>query len=168
MAVDTRLNIRGAFTGQVGNTAIPRGFGTSGMASGQVRMYAGTGATQANVCFIKALSIASGANTDVDLTSGETDINNVAVNLSKIKLVYLEITSPGTSDYLKLGPQNVTNGNSLWFADKTANYYEKVWAKSLHTIENGAGITVDSTNKVIRINNPSAGTLTGYLIVVGI
>lgn len=170
MAVNTRIDKKGSFTGSVGGVAIPYRFGNSAgtMPNGKIRLYNGTGATQMSVVFVKAWTIAAGANLDIDLTSGQTDINVVAVNLTKLKYLYCEVTSPGATDYVKLGPLNVTNAIQLWFGGVTATYYEEVRASCEHVISNGAGYTVDATHKVIRINNPTAGSLSGFLIVGGI
>jgi hypothetical protein len=170
MAVDTRIDIRNGITGLVGGTRIPYRFGSSLMPAGQIRMYAGTGATQANVCFVKTWTLAGSANLDVDLTTGQTDINNVAVNLTKVKLVICQITAlVAVADYVKIGPQNVTNAIQLWHGDVTANFFTEIRdVPFINGGQNWAGWTVDATHKIIRINNPTANSLSGHLIVIGI
>lgn len=170
MAVNTAIQLKGSFTGSVGGQPIPYAFANSNgtMPQGLIRLFAGTGATQANVCFVLPWTIATTASLDIDFTSGQTDINNVAVNLTKVKLVYCEVTTPGATDYIKMGPLNATNANQLWYGGVTATYYEEVRTLLLHAITNGAGYTVDGTHKILRLTNPTAGTLSGFLIVLGI
>lgn len=166
--VNTQISIRNGFVGRLGVTNIPYRFGSNVMPQGLIRLLNGVGATQANVCMVKPWSIAAAANLDIDLTTGQLDISNVAVNLSAVKLVYLEITNPGTTDAVRFGPQGVTNAAQLWFQAATEHFYEVVRSKLLMTWENGAGWPISGSNKVLRIHNPSAGTLTGWLAVLGI
>lgn len=171
MAVNTNINVTGAFVGSVGGQPIPYAFGNlSIMPSGSIRLFNGTAANQAGVFFSKAFSIAASGNLDIDLTSGQTDINNVAVNLTKVKLVFCKITSlVSATDYIKLGPQNVTNGIQLWHGGVTTSFYTEIRdTLFLAGGQNWAGWTVDGTHKIIRLNNPTANTLAGFLGVLGI
>lgn len=166
--LSTEINIRRGLTGRIGETTIPYLFRSAIMPNGLIRMLNGTGATQVNCGIVVPWTIATTANLDIDVTTGQLDINRAAVNLSAIKLVYLEITNPGVNDSVRFGPQGVTNAAQLWFQAATTNFYDVVRSKLLQTFENGAGWTVDGSNKILRIHNPSAGSLSGWLVVAGI
>jgi hypothetical protein len=164
---DTDIQLTRGIRGGVNGTPIPLRFGATSHPAGRMRLFNGTAANQANVAFEKTFSLTAASNLDVDFTTGQTDVNGQAVNLSAVKLVYLEITSATTGDSLRLGPQNVTNGWQGWFGTTTTTGYAECRGLFLQGGYNFAGWTVDGTHKVLRLNNPSATTVSGYLWVVG-
>lgn len=171
MAVNMNFQLSGSLIGTLnGATATYRWASPNGlMPQGLMRLFNGTGATQISVAVVKTFSILTTANLDIDLTSGQTDINNVAVNMTKLKYICCVVTAPVSGDYLKIGPLNATNALQGPWGGVTATYYDEVRDVPYQNGGlNWAGWTVDGTHKVLRLNNPTAHTLTGWLILAGL
>lgn len=171
MAVNMNFQLSGSLIGTLnGATSVYRWASPNGlMPSGTMRLFDGTGATQAHVAVVKPFSILTTANLDLDMTSGLTDINNQAVNLTKLKYFCFVVTAPVSGDYLKVGPQAVTNAfQGPWGGVAASNYEEVRDVPYENGGLNWAGWTVDGTHRVIRLNNPTLHTLTGWYILVGL
>ena len=115
-----------------------------------------------------AVSLAAGANLDIDLANASNTVEDRAgrpLNLAKLYAVVLAVTSPDGTKALRLGPQNVANGCQLWFGGTGATAYETVedgvvrWSYSGWTVTAGTG-------DILRVNNPGATTVAGSLYLV--
>lgn len=151
-------------TGSNGNRASGR-FGSSPQ-TGQLLWESG----QVDTIYRNAFSIGAGLNLDVDLRggTGELDINDKALSLQRVRWVYCEITSPGTGVSIRLGPQGVTNAWQAWFQAATANFWETVAAYLDKADAADLWSAVGASTSVLRLNNPSAGTVAGVLLVGGL
>lgn len=116
-----------------------------------------------------AVSLAAGANLDIDLANASNTVKDRAgrpLNLARVYAVVLAVTSPDGTKALRLGPQNVANGCQLWFGGTGATAYELVengvvrWSYSGWTVTAGTG-------DILRVNNPGATTVAGSLYLVG-
>lgn len=169
MSLSTRLSLQGSTIIKkfAGGGSAPIRFGKANNPGGLYQLIDGTGATGSNVAFIRAFTLAAGANQDIDLTSGETDPAGAAVLMTAIKWYLCELTSPAANAKFRIGPQGVTNAIILGFQAATTNFWEegqfKLWGGT-----NWSGITVDSTHKVIRINNPTGSSISGYFACGGV
>lgn len=170
MGLSTEFALTGAVVQILSNgVTVPYRMAESGMPQGYLRLFNGTGVTQADTAIVNAWSIAAATNLDIDLRSGQLDLVGNAVVLSKVKLVICTVTEPGTTDYITLGPQGVTNAAQLGFGGVVSSSYAEV--RDMPFVMGGgnfAGWTIDATHKVVRLANPGSNPLTGYLIVVGI
>lgn len=168
MAFQSEIRIAGGYTfGAVTPTAGDR-FGNPSSASGLIEFGDGTGAGQANQVFQANLSIATVTMQLYDLKggNGELDVLNVALAMTAVKLVILEITTPASGTSLRFGPQNQTNAAQLWFQATTANFWTEEKSRFLKE-DARAGWALDATHKVIAIYNPGLATVTGKLWVYG-
>jgi len=168
MALQSEIRISGGYTfGAVTPTAGDR-FGNPSSAAGLIEFADGTGAGQANQVFQASLSIAATTMQTYDLKGGggELDVLNVALAMTAVKFVYVEITTPAASTSLRFGPQNVANAAQLWFQATTANFYATVLSKLLME-DARAGWALDATHKTISLYNPGASTVAGKLWVIG-
>lgn len=168
MGLVAEFDVVGSYTQTSGTLTANERMGNTSAPLGITVFADGTGAGQANCVFSAALSIAAGATQLYDLKggNGELDVLNVAMAMTAVKYVYLEITTPAAATSLRFGPQNQTNAALLWFSTATATYYQTVYDKFL-CADPRAGWALDSTHKVIAINNPGAATVTGFLRVIG-
>jgi hypothetical protein len=170
MALQLDIAVTGGYTfGANSRPTASNRFGTSGAPAGVISLADGTGAGQAKQVFEATLSIAATTMQLYDLKggSGELDVLNVALAMTAVKVVYLEIDTPASGTSLRFGPQNQTNAALLWFQAATANFYQEELGGFLKW-DAQAGWALDGTHKVIAIYNPGASTVTGKLWVVGV
>jgi hypothetical protein len=168
MGLAANMNWSGGFVHTLGTLRAAGRFGAAPLPFGRIAFGDGTGEGQANQVFVAALSIAAGATQLYDLKGGndELDVHNLALAMTAVKLVAIEITTPAASTSLRFGPQNQTNAAQLWFQAVTANFYDTVLSKFMQE-DARVGWALDVTHKVIAIHNPGAATVAGSLLVVG-
>jgi len=106
------------------------------------------------------------ATYDLKGGGGELDVLNRALAMTAVKLVLVEVTTPGASASLQFGPQGQTNAATLWYQANTANFWSEVRDRLMNCNSVG-GWALDSTHKVIAIKNPGASTVAGTLWVIG-
>ena len=116
----------------------------------------GSGISQGNQWATLGSTVAASGNWDIDLT----DLDNVygAVNLSKVKIFLLHLDEPDGALYVNIGS---TVANQF---DAHHTGVQEVWSTYYH--ENVYdGWTVDGTNKIIRVQNPTASAvaLSGWI-----
>lgn len=168
MALAAKINWTGGYTHTSGALTASGRFGTSPMPAGLTTFADGTGVGQANQVFSKTFSILTTATQLYDLKggNGELDVLNVALAMTAVKLVLIEITTPAASTSIRFGPQNQTNAAQLWFQAATANFYDTVHSKFMQE-DARAGWALDATHKVIALNNPGLATVAGRILVIG-
>jgi hypothetical protein len=116
-----------------------------------------------------AVSLAASANLDIDLANASNTVKDRAgrpLNLAKLYAVVLAIDSPDGTKALRLGPQNVSNGCQLWFGGTGSTNYELVDRTVVRAGSGGWTVTA-GTGDILRLNNPTAGTVAGSLYLVG-
>lgn len=168
MGLQSEINVAGGYTFGAARPTSSNRFGITGAPAGLIQFADGTGAGQANQVFEAALSVAATTMQLYDLKggNGELDVLNVALAMTAVKFVYLEITTPASGTSLRFGPQGQTNAAQLWFQAATANFYSTVYSK--YMMEDArAGWALDATHKVLGVYNPGASTVTGKLWVFG-
>lgn len=131
----------------------------------------GTGAGQATTFWERLRTVTAGSNDDLDLSAitQTLPIGVASLAFTCVKGIRIALTSSVSGDYLLVGKVSaVTNG----------------WEGPFHTVsgcvqrvEHGgcfsndttsaAGWTVDSTHKVLRINNPGATSITYHIALIG-
>jgi hypothetical protein len=168
MGLSAKVNITGGFTQTAGALTAAGRLGTSPMPLGLTTFADGTGAGQANQVFLAPFSINATTMQLYDLKggNGELDVLNVALAMTAVKLVIVEITTPAASTSIRFGPQNQTNAAQLWFQATTANFYDTVLDGLLQK-DARAGWALDGTHKVLGLYNPGAAPVVGTLLVVG-
>lgn len=141
-------------------------FGSSAqeLPDGRITFADGTDVGEINQIYVDDFSIASSATQQFDMVTGLTNVLGNAFSITLLKLVIVVLDTATTGD-VWLGPQNLTNGCTAWFAVATANGKEQVKDKVLHS--DTTGWTVDSTHKVLGINNGTLATITGTIILAG-
>lgn len=129
----------------------------------------GTANLQANMVYASKLTIGAGANADIDLNSGSIlSVVNLTATFTKIKQVIVIIDSPDGTKKVRVGPQNVTNGCQLWFGGTGATCYEEVVEWTVKTNRYGGWTVTPSTGDILRVNNPGAGSVDVFVILVGL
>ncbi len=131
----------------------------------------GTGANQVNTCWWETRTVSAGANDDLDLTAitKSTPAGTATVNFACIKAIQIENLSTTTGDYLLVGKVSaVTNGWEGPFSTVSGGL-QRVEAEGCYSNfqKSAAGWTVDSTHKVLRINNPGAAAISYRITLEG-
>lgn len=168
MGLAAKVNITGGFTHTSGALVASGRFGESNMPAGTTVFADGTGAGQANQIFLVSFSIPATTMQLYDLKggNGELDVLNVALAMTAVKQVVVEVTTPASGTSLRFGPQNQTNAAQLWFQAATANFYDTVYSKFMQE-DARAGWALDATHKVLGLYNPGASAVAGTLLVIG-
>jgi len=131
--------------------------------NGKIVFGNGTGAGNVNAEFILPGTTAAGVTTQVNLNDGSVlDIGGAPLILTKVKFLYLSLESAGS---LIFGPQGLTNAVQLNFNGVTSN--DKLTVSNAHMIVDSTGWTIDSTHKILGLNNPGGSTVTWVLVGVG-
>jgi hypothetical protein len=168
MGLAANLSWSGGYVHTIGALRAAGRFGVAPMPSGQAVIADGTGAGQANQVFSVAFSVGPSSFASYDLKGGggELDVLNVALAMTAVKLVAVEITTPAANTSLRFGPQNQTNAAQLWFQAATANFYDTVLSRLMQE-DIRAGWALDATHKTIHLYNPGLAAVAGALLVVG-
>lgn len=135
------------------------------------RLTYGTGANQANTFWEDTRTVSAAANDDIDLTaiSMTAPIGTATVAFTCIKSVQIEVLTTTSGYYLLVGKvSSVTNGWEGPF-HTVAGCVQRIEAEGVYANhqKSAAGWTVDSTHKVLRINNPSAGSVQYRITLTG-
>lgn len=113
-------------------------------------------------------TIAASGNFDLDLNGATMyDTLNIAMAWTKLHFLLVSIVAPNGTKVVRVGPQNLSNANALGFGAVGSTSYLEV--RNFLVIENPslAGFTVDSTHKLVRINNPGADAVVVNIIAIG-
>lgn len=135
------------------------------------RLTYGTGANQANTFWEDERTVTAGSNDDIDLTaiSMTAPIGTITDAFTCIKSIQIENQATTADYYLLIGKvSSVTNGWEGPFST-VAGCVQRVEPEGCYSNhqKSAAGWTVDSTHKVLRINNPSAGSITYRITLAG-
>lgn len=127
------------------------------------RLTYGTGYGQSNTDWWDTRTVTAAANDDLDLTAltRTAPIGVATIAFTCIKSVQIEVLTTTTGYYLLVGKvSSVTNGWEGPF-HTVAGCVQRIEAEGVYANhqKSAAGWTVDSTHKVLRINNPSAGSV---------
>lgn len=128
----------------------------------------GTGASQANALYFDQRTVLTTANDDLDL-SGVLATQGIPLVFTSIKYVLIAISAPDGTQKLNVGPKGVTNAwAGPWVGGVGATVYEEVWDwRDWSNPYSGWTVTA-GTGDILRINNPSAVTVTYIPLIVGI
>ncbi len=166
------LKIDLAVAGSIGQTVAGLSYlarmGNGAAPSGKITVLDGTGAGLANQFFFTPFSIPTVTRQSYDLKGGggELDVLNRALNMAKLKYLYLELDAPAAGNSIQFGPAAVTNAAQLWFQAATVNFYDVVRSKMLME-DFTTGWAIGASTKVISLYNPGATTVAGKLFAVG-
>jgi hypothetical protein len=168
VGLKANLKLTGILSHSVGAALARLVMGTGPAPDGRIDFADGTGAGQANQIFLAPFSIPATTRQSYDLKGGggEVDVLNRALAMTKVKLVYVELTAPAAAQSVQFGPAAVTNAAILWYQAATANFYSVVRSKLLQADE-VTGWALDGTHKVISLYNPELVTVAGKILVVG-
>jgi hypothetical protein len=128
----------------------------------------GTGASQAKQVFSDTRTLAASGNDDLDLTALTVSAigNTMTTNLTQLKGILIVNKSTTSGDKLRIDT-SVTNG--LQALTEAASGKIKIPPSGHLLISDPVdGMTVDSTHKIVRINNPSAHSIDYDIIVWGV
>lgn len=144
-------------------------FGNSPTPSGLFQLADGTSSGQANDVYEAPFSILTGATLQIDLKGGGGELNvlNQALAFTTVNGVEVIITTtPAAGVSLQLGPQGVTNAAQLWFQAATTNFWQEIRDR-FSMFDRATGWALDATHKILAIKNPGAGTVAGWIRVIG-
>jgi hypothetical protein len=175
MPLDIRYTRQGGYTipAVSGGLAAVQAFGAAGqLPAMSLAIGPGNGVPdQANTLYRTDFSVAFGVTLGVDLKGGggEKDVLNVALSLSRVVWLALEITNPGAGVSLQFGPQNITNAWQGPWGGVTALFYSTVIRRWEQDDPYAGWGVVDATHKILGLKNPagSGNPVTGTLLVAG-
>lgn len=156
----TRKNV-----GTLNTATEPLATGVSGFDAITKSLTTGTGSGQGNRFYAVEATATAGSDTDYDLTS-LTDSNGASINFAKIKWFVLVLDAPVTGAYLVwLGTDTgLSNPVTFWKAANTDNTN----LNSVNVMTSDVdGWVIDGTHKVLRLNNPTASSITYRMLLVG-
>lgn len=133
----------------------------------------GTGAGQANLVYGNYLSIAPSGNTSIDLSS-LVDVLGRTTNWTKLKAVHFWLVS--TADDSTYGSAcssvtigNGTNPNGMFLSVNTTTFVLNNGEQLAWSTGSAGGITVDGSNKTIKIvNNDGAVAAKVCVVLFGV
>lgn len=133
-----------------------------------IALSSGTGSGAANQMFHDERTLATTATDSLDLAGGLTNPLGATITFSKIKLMIVAIVSPDGTKALRIGPNNTANAWQGWFGGTGANVYETVYDMVARWDFYGSWTSVTAgTGDLLIINNPSAGSVTYNILLVG-
>lgn len=116
----------------------------------------GNGAAQAQSWWDDKRTLAAAATDSIDLYGSLTGPFGASVAAVKVKTILVAIDTPGSTKYLRIGPQNVANAAQLGFGGVGATvYYQFSRFALLEDVDAGWTITA-GTGDILPIKNPSA------------
>jgi hypothetical protein len=170
VAVDINSEDRVSGGGSVRNTATgERQSGTFGAGVLPPISFAysyGTGNAQVTKWVLQKRTLAATTFDNLDLTAGLSTLGVVQA-FTAIKRVFVGIVDPDGTKKLRIGPQNQTHANQLWFQAVTANFWEETYTHILKDRPvTGWAVAAGSTD-VLSIYNPGASSLDYALWLMG-
>lgn len=172
------LNLNAGVTGRVDTLNLGQsGFTIAPVnwAQGSPGSLSAAGALQSKNWCAEKLTISSSGSYSFCFNGGsDLDPSGAALAMTAVTLVMLAViaiagqtTVPDGADYLKLGPNAVSNAAQLWFGGAGSGMYETVYWQAWH-VGPAAGWTVNSsTASLMPIANPGANAITAALLVIG-
>lgn len=119
------------------------------------------------VILSQELATVTGVTLDLnDASNTWLDAGGSPIRFAKIFWLLLAVVEPGAAKALRYGPMGVANSAQLWFSGVTADEWVLVTDADLK-LNRSAGWAVDTANANLRIYNPSAGSVTFRLWIVG-
>lgn len=150
---------------------VSKRFGDTSAPASSITFTNGTSSNNIDVAYKYDFSLAAttGVNLDLRGGGGETDVTGAALSFTEIRSIAVYIVESAASTVsLRVGPQNQSNAWQGPFGGVAATDYIAV--RKFFYIDapgDGSWTTVDATHKVLRLYNPGAGTITGYVIITG-
>jgi hypothetical protein len=141
--------------------------GTGDFGEIKLDLASGTGDLAANQWYLGQRTLAATTAENLDLQALANKLGTAV--LTKVRGLLIRIVSPDGTKYLKVGPQNQSNGWQGPFSVVTANGWVRVDWLCLLACGYGSGIgAVDATHKVLRVDNPGAGSVTYDIWLLGV
>lgn len=128
----------------------------------------GTAVNLADLVWYDSRTLTAAANDDLDLTALTRTIfgTTVSVNMAKVKAIIVVVTTTTTAYRLRFD-SSVANGFTGHTGASATSKIE-VGADSAYLGMNKVdGWAVSGTTKILRINNPSAGTVAYKIAIIG-
>lgn len=164
-----KINLGGSLSDSVSSTSARRWSDSfnSGveLPTGRISFTDGSGSGNVNRIAVLNFSILTTATQTYDLQSGQTDVLGRSLVLTKLKLVYIELTAANTGD-IWFGPQGQSNAVELWFDGVGSAARQRIRQHFLYS--DPVGYTIDATHKVIAITNSTLATVTGKIVLGGV
>ena len=150
---------------ETGNAGIYKlASGTASMPTMSTNYTDGGGAQQVSKSWSGYRTLTAGSNDDLDLSgSALLDKDGAAVVFAAVKEVIVAVVSPDGSKKVKLG--NATNSfqGPLSSGATIDVFYCERWTKS-----DATGWTVtNSSNDILRINNPGGSSVSYFIVILG-
>lgn len=136
--------------------------GAGGLPEFSFTLTDGTGVDEAQKQWYAKRTVTAGSNDDIDLRSLTGRYAGTTVSFDEVKWLIINIRSPGTGVRLVVGGAG-TNEWSAWAAATGDKFNVEKFDLKVTT----DGWAVDSTHKVLRVNNPTASSVTYDIVVIG-
>jgi hypothetical protein len=128
----------------------------------------GTGSGQANKLYIASRTVATVTADNLDLAGSLADGLGNTITFTSLKLMLFAITSPDGTKTLRIGPRNQSNPFQGPWGGTGATVYQDV-THHWYGYEPVAGWAVTAgTGDILGVYNPSAGSVTYTVLLVGV
>lgn len=126
----------------------------------------GVGDAQVNKWYLARRTLAGTTYDDLNLTTGLAALG-VTQAFTKLRQVFVAIVDPDGTKRLRIGPQGRSNAATLWFQDKTTNFWVETYTHfDMQRPITGWTITA-TTADIFPIYNPGATSLTYAIWLMG-
>jgi hypothetical protein len=169
---DLNLTLKVEGSGLLSVTGIERttsvvNLGTSDALPIDLSLGDGTGDSQGNQWYFASHTLAATTGVNLDLTALANALGSVA--FTKIRHMVVILSAPDGTKVIRVGPQNETNGWQGPFPVVTANGWFEVRDALVLGSRYADGIgAVSGTNKILRLYNPGAGSVTVQVWLIGV
>ena len=128
----------------------------------------GSGSGQANKLYYASRTVATVTADNLDLAGSLSDSLGNTLTFTSLKLMLFAVSSPDGTKTLRIGPRNQSNPFQGPWGGTGATVYQDV-THHWYGYEPVAGWTVTAgTGDILGVYNPSAGSVTYSVLLVGV
>jgi hypothetical protein len=158
------FNIKDGTTGAV----LSKRFGAVSVPDLGLSFTYGTGSGQANKLYYASRTVATVTADNLDLAGSLADGLGNTITFTSLKLMLFAVLEPDGTDTLRIGPRNQSNPFQGPWGGTGATVYQDV-THHWYAYAPVAGWTVTAgTGDILGVYNPSAGSVTYSVLLVGV
>lgn len=129
----------------------------------------GTGDGQIDAWWHDERTLAATTNDDLDIRGGTASaFGDLVLSFAKVKLVVININTPTSAKYLRVGPQGVANAFQGWHGGVAAGNYDEFYHSFVMFSPYAGWPVTAGTGDILRIYNPTASSITYQILLAGV